>query len=59
MLGRVKGKRMLECDSCNNTIEEEAHEEFVDFINQAKEAGWIVYKNVSNTWIHTCPDCRK
>lgn len=57
MLDTVKGKRMVECDSCNSTIEQEDGGSFTDFIFTIKESGWKVKKLGSN-WIHTCPDCQ-
>lgn len=60
MLGRVKGKRMMECDTCNNTYEEETHDEFIDFINEAKAAGWTMLRiDDEADWVHICPDCKK
>ena len=46
----------VECDDCGEEIDTGAFD-FIDGIETAKEAGWIVLK-VDGDWQHNCPECK-
>lgn len=48
------------CDErkCQESEEFDTDNDFRSFIDEAKAAGWRVYKDGSN-WAHKCPSCQR
>lgn len=68
-LKKLEGKKMIEYDNSSLTMDiycdGEGCDEVVtyygswsDCIAQAKEDGWVSYKNENNEWEHKCPECK-
>lgn len=49
---------LAECDDCGTELTSE-DVDFKDFLEQLKESGWLVGKNDSNEYTHTCNYCAK
>ena len=46
----------IDCDTCGqSTFFDRTY--FQDFISDAKEAGWKIYKDNGGEWAHSCPAC--
>lgn len=56
MIDRQGGKIVIECDSCNETIDGERGQEFTELWSSAKRDGWKTRK-IGNEWVHGCPKC--
>lgn len=56
MIDRQHGKIIIECDSCNETIEGDKRQEFAEFWAGARREGWKT-KKIANEWVHGCPKC--
>lgn len=56
MIDRQGGKIIIECDSCDETVESEPRQEFKEFWNSAKRGGWRT-KQIGDEWVHGCPKC--
>jgi len=56
MMDRQHGRVVVECDSCDATIESEKGEEFEAFWKRAKDDGWAARK-IAGEWLHGCPRC--
>ena len=48
------GKILVECDSCEDVIESDQDEEWVDFWDRARREGWRVRK-IGKDFVHGCP----
>lgn len=51
------GTHNFECDECGE-IYESYDEDFMEAWRQAKEDGWICFKNDVGDWEHRCENCR-
>ena len=49
-----RGCHVIECDSCNETIESEPGELWETFWPDAKRKGWKT-KKIGAEWVHGCP----
>lgn len=56
MIDRQHGKIIIECDTCDETIESEKDQEFAEFWTDAKRDGWKS-KKIADEWVHGCPKC--
>jgi predicted RNA-binding Zn-ribbon protein involved in translation (DUF1610 family) len=55
-IDRQYGKIVIECSSCDATIESEQDEDWDVFWPRAVLEGWKSRK-VGHDWVHGCPDC--
>lgn len=49
-----KGRRVIECDVCDDEFEGEPGEEFEDFVARARRGGWKARK-IGGEWVNGCP----
>jgi len=54
MIDTQHGKKVIECDSCDEVFEGEKGEEFAVVWASAKRDGWRTRK-IANEWLHGCP----
>ena len=48
------GRTIVECDSCNETVESERGEAWDAFWPRAKREGWKA-RQIAGEWVHGCP----
>lgn len=56
MIDRQHGKVIICCDSCDETFDGEAGEDFPAVWESAKRDGWRT-RMIAKEWLHGCPDC--
>lgn len=47
----------ITCDRCSTECLEIDADSFVEAVKELKSKGWSVFKNDSDEWTHTCPEC--
>lgn len=59
---RQKKKVFLLCDGCMSEQTEpveDTQDAFREMVEQAKQDGWLIYKDETvGGWVHYCRDCR-
>lgn len=45
------------CDKCENSQEYESDTGFREVYDQAKADGWRAFRELDDSWAHSCPDC--
>jgi hypothetical protein len=48
------GCHVIECDSCNETVESEYREDWEAFWPRVNRDGWKT-KKIGAEWVHACP----
>jgi hypothetical protein len=56
MIRKSKGEFVVECE-CGEKMYGGTIEDFREFVDSIKEAGWRVEKAGNGEWIHDCPEC--
>lgn len=54
---RHHGKIVFECDDCGDQFESDTRD-FDDAWQDAKDEGWLAYKDDKFGWEHFCPECQ-
>jgi hypothetical protein len=54
---RQHGQIVFECDACGDT-HESGTTDFHDAYADAKDAGWVSFKNDEGDWEHRCEACK-
>lgn len=53
-LDRQYGRLFMCCEECGETFEQEKGQSFADFIEEAKEQGWVIVKDENDDYRHYC-----
>ncbi len=56
MIDRQGGKIVVECDSCDETIDGPEDDGWEALWSRAKAEGWKARK-IGHDWVHGCPEC--
>jgi hypothetical protein len=57
MIRKVKGELCVECNDCGEKNYGGSQDDFREFVQEIKRAGWLVRK-VGDEWQHICPPCQ-
>lgn len=56
MIDRQGNRIFIECDSCEEVLAGEEHQQFKDLWSAAKRDGWKT-RQIAGEWLHSCPNC--